>query len=421
MSDIRLAADVNPPVAQVRAAEITAYDAATTYGIDIGGRRVSVLGQGGTVTTTAVALVAALNASTIPQFAEITWSNNAGTVIGTMDTAGRSITFTSFASGGAGTFAAAADTTANDGAEALTATNCINAATGARALPVNGDTFTFEALTTDLIYQLDTLSGVTVAAFYCEASMEGHVGLEPIDTIGATDYSQHRPRYLKLGMTVAIVGRGDGNGSGLLLLDASSVQTSLEVLHTASADLGGFHACIWKGTHASNAVKVAGDASLDVAPFTGELATILTLTVSDQAQARTSLGTTLGTVIADGESTTEIVSAAALADITAINIHDAATVILVGDNPVTAITLDGLQSTLDCRSSGTISTLNLYEGATLDLELNTVGITVGTINVFGPCTINDPNGKLTVTNPINNWSQVTFNGTPKRGITLGAP
>jgi hypothetical protein len=48
-------------VAQDRRATITAYDVATTYKVTINGKIVSVLGSGGTVTTTAVALAAALN------------------------------------------------------------------------------------------------------------------------------------------------------------------------------------------------------------------------------------------------------------------------------------------------------------------------------------------------------------------------
>src|SRR6185369_5685357 len=108
---------------------------------------------------------------------EITWSNVAGAVIGTCDTPGKSITFLLTVSGGTGTVGAASDTTANDGPEALTANNCKNASTSARALPAGGDTFTLEALDTDFKYNLDALSAVTLAAYYQEASFTGQVGL----------------------------------------------------------------------------------------------------------------------------------------------------------------------------------------------------------------------------------------------------
>lgn len=42
---------------------VTAYDAATTYRVTIGGVDVDQVGTGGTTTTTAVALTTALNAS----------------------------------------------------------------------------------------------------------------------------------------------------------------------------------------------------------------------------------------------------------------------------------------------------------------------------------------------------------------------
>src|ERR1044072_3073891 len=171
MADIILAGDVYPKVAQVRDANITAYDASTTYKVTINGRTVSQIGTGGTATTTATAFATALNASTIPEFAEITWSSSTSHVIGTCDTAGKTFVCTSSVSGGTGTFGSFSDTTSNDGPEALTANNCKDASSGVRGLPVNSDTFTLETLGSDLKYGLDALSGVTLAAYYQEASM----------------------------------------------------------------------------------------------------------------------------------------------------------------------------------------------------------------------------------------------------------
>jgi hypothetical protein len=82
MSDFALVADALA-VAQDRRATITAYDVATTYKVTINGKVVSVLGQGGTVTTTALALAHGPESLTVPpEFQEITWSNSSGTLIG---------------------------------------------------------------------------------------------------------------------------------------------------------------------------------------------------------------------------------------------------------------------------------------------------------------------------------------------------
>src|SRR5262245_55905682 len=112
MADILLAGD-SPAVQQVKTGALTAYDTGTTYTITVNGKTVSTAGTGGTVTTTAVALVALANASTYPEFAEITWSNSSGSVIATMDTAGKSIACTLTKSGGTGTVTDFSDTTAN--------------------------------------------------------------------------------------------------------------------------------------------------------------------------------------------------------------------------------------------------------------------------------------------------------------------
>ena len=110
-------------VSQVSAVTLTGYDTGTTYKVTIGTKTVSVVGSGGSVNTTATALAAALNASTIPEFAEITWSAATATVSGTADTAGRSFTAVASVSGGTGTIGSFADTTANAGPNVWAAAN----------------------------------------------------------------------------------------------------------------------------------------------------------------------------------------------------------------------------------------------------------------------------------------------------------
>jgi len=89
---------------------ITAYDAATTYKVTIGGADVTQVGTGGTTTTTATALTTALNGSTNSNFTPITWTSAANVITGTHDTEGVSYTPTTSVSGGAGTFGAPVET-----------------------------------------------------------------------------------------------------------------------------------------------------------------------------------------------------------------------------------------------------------------------------------------------------------------------
>lgn len=425
MADIILAGDALA-VAQVISGTLDTYDASTTYTVTINGKTISSVGTGGTTSTTATALRALLNASTIPEFAEITWGGSTNAITGTCDTTGKSIIATLTVAGGTGTITNFSNSTAVDGPEVLSAGNCKNASTGARALPANSDTFTIEDLTTDLRYSLGATSAVTVAGLYVESSMTGQVGLPLLNEDAATSYHEYRPRYLAIGATEAIIGAGSGDGSGLVMIDFGSVQTACSVLTSDTPAIDGYHAIIIKGTHASNTLTVQGG-TVDVAPFAGEVSTLLTLTATGDATVRTSSGVTLGTVHAGGQSTVDITSADGLTDITAINVFESASVTLRGTNDVTAVTVAGDGTTtptllIACSGTGVVlGTVNLYTGAVLDLDNCPGTVTATTINVYGECTINDRNEKLKVTNAVAGWSLVTYNGSAKRSLSVENP
>lgn len=422
MPDFILAGDA-PAVAQVDTVDITAFDAATTYALAINGKAIEELGDTD-APTTEQNLVAAWEASLFPEFEEITAAHVGGSVQLTADTAGIPFTATSSVSGGTGTIGNVTNVTAADGPSVLSANNVKNASTGARGLPSGGDTLTFEHLAVSLRYNLEALAGLTLAELHIEASMAGQIGNPPVNTSGDPDYDEYRPLYLKAPATLVVIGAGEGNGSDLLMHDAGAVQCAWRVLATASdGAIAGLHPVILKGTHASNTLHVASGL-VDVAPFAGETAAIATLTATGDAQVRTWQGVTLTTVNAAGSSSIEITSAAGLADITVINIYDNATVTVRGDNPITTINVHGPNATLVYLGSGTIGTLNLIDGPTLEATNNPHPFTVTTLNGSGTPTINDPNSRMTVTNAIGaNNSNVfawTWNLKPGRTFTLGA-
>jgi hypothetical protein len=69
--------------------------------------------------------------------------------------------------------------------------------------------------------------------------------------------------------------------------------------------------------------------------------------------------------------------------------------------------------TLYYSTGSTSTTVNLYAGSALDASLNMAGAVIGTLKINAPCTINDPNGRLTFTNPVEyhgiNYKDVTWN------------
>jgi len=95
-------------VRQVSTITITAYDAATTYKVTIGGTDVTQIGTGGTAAQTAQALTAALNASVNANFTPITWTSSGTVITGKADVGGVAFTPTTSVTGGAGTIGAPA-------------------------------------------------------------------------------------------------------------------------------------------------------------------------------------------------------------------------------------------------------------------------------------------------------------------------
>mgnify|MGYP001612691326 CR=1 FL=1 len=102
-------------VKQASTVTLTAYDAATTYKITIGGQDVTQVGTGGTTTTTATAFATALNASANSNFMPITWASAGAVITGTADVGGTPFTPTSSVTGGTGTIGAPVETADPDG------------------------------------------------------------------------------------------------------------------------------------------------------------------------------------------------------------------------------------------------------------------------------------------------------------------
>jgi len=126
---------------------LTAYDAATTYKVTIGGADVTQIGTGGTTTTTATALTTALNASADANFTPITWTSSGAVITGIHDVPGTAYVPTTSKTGGTGTIGAPVETAEPDEAFLLYDLEGITFGTHIVSVKAQNDTSTSTAAT----------------------------------------------------------------------------------------------------------------------------------------------------------------------------------------------------------------------------------------------------------------------------------
>lgn len=368
-----------------------------TITVTIGGKSSTYTIASATIATFLTALAAALDALTVPEFAESAWTANSTQLIQTSSTAGKSVTFTIATNSASGTIGSVTVATANDGPAVYSAKNGSGG-----ALPTTGDTLILENHDGHLRYALAAVTD-TLAAAYLEASFTGEVGL-PRRNVDGDEYFEWRDRYLGLRVTTLVIGDGDGDGSGRLQIDLGSVQSAVRVLKTATSAEDGFHALRLKGTHASNTLEVTGDCSVDLAPEADDTATFATITASGNAVLRISRRVTVGTLIVDGNAQVEFESATALTDVTLIRVQGQGRLVLRGDNAITTLTIVESGS-VDDRGKGTITTLNKGPRAAYTTADNTWGagqrVLTNTTLHPGPGAFENSNKAATFTNPID--------------------
>ena len=366
-------------------------EATDIFNVTINGKTVSVVAGSTTISVVVTALYTALEASTIPEFAEITWSDN-GTYVGATRADGWpfTITVTTTETGGGGadsqTFVQATTQTATS------AQHVIAANFEGGSLPTNSDTV-FVPPGTSMLHGLTALSGVTLTNLHLNGS---YVGLPFWNVSSYGTYWEYRTTYLTLGATNVYVGDCEPDGVLRCKLNTGSVQAAVIVYGTgASADGGGFGAFQFKGTNASNTLQVKGG-SCTVAKVLGESATLATLYVGDGDGSTTDpdvevgAGATLTTTKVNG-GYLETWSAITTATVGGgVHEHQAGT--------MTTLNLTG--GTMYYNSTGTCTTANYYNPGVLDLSRDQRAKTFTTINYHqtageaGPY-VRDPNGIAT--------------------------
>ena len=255
------------------------------------------------------------------------------------------------------------------------------------AVPVNSDDIVFENNDVDCLYGLDA-SAVTLTSLTIKQSYSGKIGLA-VKT--DTEYYEYRETYLKVGATTLTIGIGEGEGSQRIKINNGTIQTTVIVVDSGqSADA--LPAIQWKGTHASNVVRVS-KGSFGAAVLAGETAAIATLAVGyreDQdadAQVVCGPGVTLTNVDVSGGAV-ELASATTTIDQTAglLTITAAAHA---------SIDIDGGQMVY--KGTGTITTLSVSGDGQADFSQDMRGKTItNAVQLYRGATFNDPYGIVTL-------------------------
>lgn len=238
-----------PATRQVRAWVIGGtWEATDVITVTIGYNSVTMVAGSTAIDTIGAALATALNASTIPEFAEITWAYDSATntLTGTADTAGKpfeaSITTTETGGGTADDQTIdGSDTSAGTDTTACTGPNHLDnpANWSGGALPVDSDDVVI-ARGVSIKHGLDGLDDVTPASLKIYSAFWANgatIGLPRVNGTGSAAYYEYRGRFLKfLGATTVDVGLGESRGSTMLNLDFMTGNVAVTVHNTGTSN-----------------------------------------------------------------------------------------------------------------------------------------------------------------------------------------
>ena len=390
-------------VAQVQRAPITAggtwanNDTAT---MTINGKDVvfTLVTEANTRSDILTNLATLLNASTIPEFEEITWANYSNTHIqGTADTAGQPFTATnSEVTAGDGTFGDFAVSTKNAGP--YSANTADNWSTG--ATPVNNDAVIFENSDVDCKYDLGTLSAFEPASITIKQSYTGRIGLPRVNVDGGTadddKYVEYRSRYLAFAPTAVNIGEGEGNGSGRIMLEVGqSSAPAITVFNKSTrAETGIPCVLITGGNNDCSLIVLKGDVGL--AFFGGEVADVTAgckISYTDNRLGDSSVicgdGLTFGNITQSG-GRIEFED-----NVTALTQERDCEATVRGAATIGTLTIDG--KFYDYGTGG-ITTLHVYSDGDFDHSRSMDAKTITSVHLYGTAKYRDPNGVLTETN-----------------------
>lgn len=344
-----------------------------------------------TITTSLLAL---LQASTIPEFREVTWTSSSLVISGTGSSDGKPFTSTS-ASSGTGTLVAATAT-------AATSRNHWDAAENwsLGAVPVDTDDVYIEACATDILYGLSQ-TGIALNSLNIAASYTGRIGLPDVAT-GGTGYREYRDKYLSIeSATTVNIGYGPGSGSGFMRLNlGTTAAATVNVSSTGRSSDRSVKALMLQGSHASNVLNIR-QGSIALALNDDDTARFPVIRVGslDSPSSDVDLycgpGCTLaGTITQVGG---KVITNTAVTTWTKYG----GTSENHGTSTITTLTQDG-QSSHYWLSSGTITTVTCRGNqAFIDMSRDLRGRTATNMTFSGGAYLYDPAKTVTFTNAIS--------------------
>lgn len=370
-----------------------------------------------TAALAATGLFNLLNVTTsiAPEFTEITWANPSdGVITATAKTAGTP--FANLPGDDAGLVLDTGNGLANGITTAFTTANASPSdvndpenwlritlpAPGVRELPQNDDDVIIADTDVPMLWNLDQLATVQFNTYDRWQSMTGNIGLPETNPGGYTEWRATRFKFVgpqgstPAGGLVMTLGynRDVGSGPSRERYDLGSQKVTLNVL-AAGSPVDEF-AIDFVGVHTENKINLHGGVALAVAPLPGNSSNLDDVTVAEGS----SLTVGPNVVWTSGAVLTTFGGAANLGAAPATITGNNGTVFTITEDGLTwaTVTLQG-GCTLNMRAGGTITTLTLSSGSTLDKSRDSRALTITNHTIDGnDCRILDPLNSITFTN-----------------------
>jgi hypothetical protein len=379
-----------------------------TYTITINGKNVNFTADASaTVAEITAGLTTAFNASTDPEFAEITATDSTTHVTLTADTAGVPFVNTSSATG-AGTNVTATTTASAGPNDWSTADNW-----SGDAVPVSTDDVFIENSSVSILYGLGQ-SAVTLTSLTIAQTFTGTIGLPERNANGYAEY-RYTDGYLAISATTVNIGRGDGTGSGRIKLNLGSVAGTVNVHNTGGGVETGIEALLLKGTSITALNVFGGSVGCGViSQLAGESTTITTLRMLG-GTVRTGPACTISTKDQYGGTLNSYFTVTTCNMAGGTHNHYIST--------MSTVTLNG--GVLNWYSPSNPTTVTINNGGVLDFSGDTRALTITNLDLYAGATYRDPYARVAVTNgpDLNQCSvpEVSVNFGKNRRMTLGTP
>jgi hypothetical protein len=361
--------------------------------------------SGDTVNTAIAGLLALLQNASIcpPEFNQITWTSNGTNVItGTATVPGTPFVLTSSATGGGMTLTRASSAVNISQSDVNSANNWLR--NGSPSLPQNTDDVVVSGSSVPLLWNLDKLAAVQFNTFTRWQSFTGAIGLPEVNPLG---YIEYLPTYFQFSSSAPtlnlILGYGSGTGPGRERYNVGAAKTDVYAIASGSA-LDQYN-IRFLGTHASNTLRVQ-NVSLGVATAVGEVANLVFASVDGGGTLVCGAGVVFTSPA--GELIVNNGAAVISGSINTVLVQNGGQLTQLGDAQTIILITAQDSTTLTWLAGGTIANLNLWASSTFDKSQDLRPLVITNSQIEGDtCTVLDPNGVITWTNPAVVNGQVT--------------